>query len=166
MSELIDLEGIDLSNYDSSSRFSSMDDSLDNVKSNKLALQNISTKANFNDELIIYDENVLYNYKNYLSQYRVPIAIDEGFYYRPELLSEKIYGTPDLWYLILWMNDEIESPMDFDDSEVYVFDPNKINIINKIIESNKDKINQTQEEPQYVENLLIKEVVVSDNRVL
>jgi hypothetical protein len=56
--------------------------------------------------------------------------------------------------------------MDFDDSEVYVFDPNKINIINKIIESNKDKINQTQEEPQYVENLLIKEVVVSDNRVL
>lgn len=160
------METVNLDNYDSSSEYSSMTDSIIDSKENKLSLKNLSHRINYNNEMLLYDENIFYNYKNYLTQFRIAIEIDESFYYKPELLSKEIYGTPDLWFLIMWMNDEIQSPMDFNKPIIWVFDPEYINVLNKIIESNKEKLEKNKEEPEFVEDLTLKKVLISDNRII
>jgi hypothetical protein len=160
------LKPVDLSNYNSSSGFVTLDDSLEDAEDNKLNFMKISHKINYEDTMTMYDENILYNYRSYLYDFRIGLEITEDYFYKPELVSQELYGTPDLWYLVMWMNEEIASPLEFNNRYIWVFDPSKINVLNKLIECNKEKLEDNHLEPDYVEDLTIKPVVLSSSRFL
>lgn len=155
------MDTIDLSDYDSSEVYPHMIQSINNFKNNKLGLTNTSYLINFENKLLTYDENCLYRYRGLLSQNLINVKINETYYYKPELVAKKIYGTVDLSYLIMWFND-IPSVMEFNRPVVKAFNPMKFEMINTIIESERKKIIANNKEPQLVKNLIIKEVKIRE----
>ena len=71
------------------------------------------------------------------------------YIYRPKYLSLKLYGTIDLWHLILWIND-LTSATQFDKSIIYVFDPERIDILERIISIEKNRLRQNHENPEEI----------------
>ena len=73
------------------------------------------------EDLLVYDPiiTLLSEYKSYLllnSDYK---KLEEIYYQRPDKLSYDEYGTVDLWYLILYVND-VPSIMDFSVQNIYI----------------------------------------------
>lgn len=150
---------INLKVNDSSNQYVDMQNSINNARNNKLTLVNTSYKINYNNELVLTDENCLYRYRGLLQQYTIKYRIPEKYYYKPELVSLEVYGTVDLWYLILWMN-PISSVMEFNKPVINIFDPSKFHIINEIIEKEKESIKKNNKSPKYVEDLTLKPIIV------
>ena len=59
--------------------------------------------------------------------------------YRPKLLSYDLYGTTDLWHLILWINN-MYSVTQFNESSIYIFNPDKLNLLVRIINNETEDI--------------------------
>ena len=59
--------------------------------------------------------------------------------YRPKLLSYDLYGTTDLWHLILWINN-MYSVTQFNESSIYIFNPDKLNLLVRIINNETSDI--------------------------
>ena len=59
-------------------------------------------------ELIISSENLFNMYARYIAQFAVTYKVTDEYkkYYRfrPRLLSQDIYGTPDLAWLLMYLN--------------------------------------------------------------
>jgi hypothetical protein len=82
--------------------------------------------------------------------------IPDEYLYRPEALAESLYGTPDLFYIILLVNN-IASSTNFNKKSIKVLDPGS-NIINLIISTHMHQLNQQRANPYVVKDLTIKEV--------
>lgn len=145
-----------LSNNDSSN-FPDLKSSIENSKENRLEIRNMSIKVNIDDKLIINDENILAKYKNLISNYLIDINITDKELYHPEYVSKRIYGTNDLWYLVLMVNN-VSSMYNFSSKKIKVFDPTKIYILNEIIENNSKKLDRYKKDPIYLEDSTIKKV--------
>lgn len=52
--------------------------------------------------------------------------------YSPRRLSLVLYGTTDLWHLLLWINN-MKSNTEFTKKKIYIFDPEKLDLINDIL---------------------------------
>jgi len=82
-------------------------DNIERDKQNEISIRGIAREINFKNALVIQDpftiikENrtTLFNEGNLMD-----FVIPEERAYRPEAISELIYGTPDLWYIILMVN--------------------------------------------------------------
>ena len=84
----------------------------------KIELSKTATAGKFVNSLSRYINSKVYNYgddkkvtyetykrKQYAStSYDKYTVIPEGFAYRPDLVSQKIYGYPDSWWLIMEIN--------------------------------------------------------------
>ena len=73
---------------------------------------------------------------------KIKLTQDEQYTYRykPKKLSLVLYGTEELWFLLLRLNN-IGSEIDFKPKKIYVLDPSKLEILNKILIINEDYIN-------------------------
>lgn len=71
-----------------------------------------------NSSVIYYTENKLLTFKTYkkqptrLSQQDKYYVITAGYEYRPDLVSNKVYGIPDFWWRIMEANN-IKDIFDF-----------------------------------------------------
>ena len=155
---------INLNSYDSSDNYSSIESSLRAASDNILTIENLSHKVNFCNEFYVYDENILKQYKNYLSNFCIWLAIPENYYYKPELVAKKIYGSVDLWYLVLWFSN-IPSAMEFNQDPIRVFNPSSISVLNSIINKNRKAIRWNHKFPDYLDDLTLKEVKIKDTRL-
>lgn len=72
---------------------------------------------------------------------KVVLTSDEltKYKYKPKLLSYDLYGTEELWFLILRLNN-ICHEMDFTKKIIYLLLPNNIKVLNKILIINDDEI--------------------------
>ena len=84
----------------------------DRYDQNKVTLYRLT----LDERLIIQDITLFRTYRrfidNYIHQYRIPKNQRVFYQYRPDLLSQDIYGTPELAWMILILNDQ-ESPSKF-----------------------------------------------------
>lgn len=80
-----------------------MANSINNSKTNKIVLDNISNHYIFEDEVHM-SFSILRKYENIIRANTVKVPLPVEFYYRPEYLSFQLYNTTDLWYLILFVN--------------------------------------------------------------
>ena len=74
---------------------------------NGVSISKIARELNFKNALVIQDPfTILDEYRNFLlnEDNLDEIEVPEDRAYRPEAMSQKIYGTPDLWYIILIVN--------------------------------------------------------------
>ena len=58
------------------------------------------------DDLYIDDLSITLLIENfaYLKKESVRVSLDKKYYYKPDYLAKDIYGTTNLWFLILYMN--------------------------------------------------------------
>jgi hypothetical protein len=159
------MDSIDLSAYDSSESNIELNDSIKNGKDNTLNIENLSHKINFNNELVLYDENLLHQYKGYLSQYCTWLSVPESYYYHPELIAKELYGTVDLWYLIFWFND-IPSFEEYNKSKIKVFNPAYFSVINRLLQTNTSYLKSANSDPELINDCTLTKVRIKGNQVL
>lgn len=88
------------------------------------------------EDNIVYLDSVCYDkYRDLLigkSKY-IPLTTEEynKYRYNPKALSTEIYGTPNLYHLILWLNDTSE--FEFDTTNVRLITKSTLNSIFKTI---------------------------------
>jgi len=159
------MQPINLSRFDSTAGVANINNSLEKSNRNDLLLTNISRKINFNDDFYTFDYNVLEKYKNYLSQFLIKVQCPEQLYYHPEIVAKKIYGTVDLWYLVMMFN-PIPSVAEFNLPVINIFDPSKIQYINNIINTHQKEIKFNDAKPEYVEKHVLTPVRIKDTRLI
>jgi len=142
--------------YDSG-KFNNILESIEHSKSNKFLIENTSEIYNYNDTITLFSPHIFNIYKNLLSVYMDTITLDEKYFYKPELLSFDIYGTPDLWYLILWAND-ISTVTEFSKSEIKVINDKGLDKINTVIEAYKSRLNLNHEDPYVISDSTLKKI--------
>jgi len=120
---------------------------------NSLTLDNTNLKTNVNG-IIIPVQNILrQKYRGIILQNCIEIELDgatfEIYKYKPKMLSLKLYGTTDLWHMILWLNN-MTSVTEFKTKKLLLLDPDAMSTINKIIDREKDNLNANHENPDKI----------------
>jgi hypothetical protein len=141
-----------------SSNFADIQESIENSKENRITLSNISKTINFKGRIVINDNHILKDYEDFIMNNLVDYNIDEKSRYKPEYVSKEVYGTTDLWYLILWVN-RMVSASEFIKTNIKIFDPLQTKALNKIIERHSEEILESKDNPILVEDLTVKKVV-------
>lgn len=92
-------------------KYPKLDSSINNAKSNPLLLDNISNHYIFEDEVHM-SFSILRKYENILRNNLQLADFPKKYWYKPEYVSYAVYGTTDLWYLIMFVNNVYKN-MDF-----------------------------------------------------
>lgn len=166
MALLENLRTVDLSEYDSNDNNIYLDDAIEHGKENVMTIANITNQINFNNEFLTFDDGVLTEFKEYLRNYTVKLTnIDSKYFFRPDWVAKVLYGSSDLWYLVLIFNDEIPSALEFNKKEIIVYNPYYMDILNKLIKRFYEKKARKKEEIRFVPDLKLKEVRIKDRKL-
>lgn len=119
--------------------------SIEYSESNPLTFNNITKKINFKG-LFIMDEphNIFYRYKDALMSKMKYITIEKRMMGRPEAISESYYGTPDLWFLILWANNAFK-PEDLSRTSIKVIEFSQVEKIIEIALTFQSEIRENED---------------------
>lgn len=104
------------------------------MTTNDLSFKTVLT--NSIGEMFVVNMNLLFEkYYELLTDHTVVVTLSENEYlrykYKPKLLSKDLYGTYDLHFLLLKLN-HITSVVNFDFTELRVFNTNIIGLLNEI----------------------------------
>lgn len=146
-----------------SSNYIDLQSSINSTSGNAILLDNISDYYMLEDELIA-GFSFLTKYDNILKSGLQDYTLDSEYYYRPEYISNNIFGTPDLWYVILYVN-QMSSIQEFNIPTIKVPLSNTIEVINKLI-NYEDNISYSINEPKKIKRNLLKSLKADSDRVL
>ncbi|HQL12049.1 MAG TPA: hypothetical protein PK507_03455, partial [bacterium] len=147
----------------SSGHYPDMQTSVSSVPTNKVLLDNISNVYNYKD-IIQFPMSFLRKYENIIKANLQDYKIDKSRFYRPEYVSWDLYGTTDLWYLILFVND-LKSPMELNFTDIKV--PNSLyimEIMNKL--KTIDRVKSTHKDPIYIYQSLLKDINSPSEKII
>ena len=123
------------------------------MTSNQLSLKTVITNSS-GQKFVVNLFNLFEKYYDILLDNTVTVVLTEDEYlkyrFKPKLLSKDLYGSKDLYYLLIRLNN-IYTVIEFDFKEVKVFDTNIVSLLNEIM---------VLESENYIENELsvIKEI--------
>lgn len=104
------------------------------LTTDELSLKTIVTNSS-DEKFIVNLTPVFEKYYELLTDYAVTVRLTEEEYlryrFKPRLLSKDLYGTYDLHYLLLKLN-HITSVIYFDYTELRVFTPEIVSLLNEI----------------------------------
>lgn len=109
-------------------------------------LKAFSYLLNINDTVIpIY--SVLDSYMDFITPHSKLVKLTETeatkYKYDPKKLSLDLYGTMDLWVLLLKLN-RCSHPLNFVSKNVRVLDPDNLSILSKILQSESQRLNKNR----------------------
>lgn len=106
-----------------------------------------TTYVNRIGNMIIPTTSVFDSYMDFIIPITTPITLTEEefakYRMRPKALSYTLYGTVELWFLLLKIN-RMQSSMEFNKKEIRVIKPNQIDLINKILVFNKERLEKSR----------------------
>ncbi len=122
--------------------YSTIDELVDQIKGEDLSYRNLHTPVYIRyedrftgetDTFVIPYKSVIMDYMPYLRTCAVTLPFDEieqvKYRYKPKRLSNKLYGTPELWSALLELNNMV-SIIDFNLSKpVKVFEPRQFKVL-------------------------------------
>lgn len=131
---------------------------IDIGKESKLTTNDLSLKTvvtNSNDNMFVINMSSIFDkYYEILLDHAVTVTFDEEDYlkyrFKPKVLSQDIYGTKDLHFLLLRLNN-ITSVAQFDFKEVKVFEKSIIKLLNEILILEED--NYTDNEIEIIKKI-------------
>lgn len=110
--------------------------------------QDTTCYVNRIDDMIFPTTSVFDSYMDFIYPLCVNVQLSTDEYYqykmRPKALSYTLYGTIELWTLILKLN-RVQSSMDFDKKIVKVLDPSKTDILTRIMTYNRQRLDNSKE---------------------
>jgi hypothetical protein len=128
--------------------------SVEHASTNKLTLTNISEKVSI-DGVVMDDQVILLEYMDFIMNNLVDYTVGPEAAHRPEVIAQRIYGTADLWYLILWANDAPSKVEFTPGNTIKAYDPQKMEVLNSILEGAKKRIALSREEPLVIPDITI-----------
>ena len=100
-------------------------------------------------KLLINFENIMIKYMPELKDLKVKVTLSNEEYskykYNPKLLSYDIYGTTELWFLILEAN-ELHTISQFNSKTLYLFQTDILNKAARILNLEVDNKNYNEDE--------------------
>jgi hypothetical protein len=127
---------------------------IDTGKYNSLTLDN-TTLMSQKEDIIFPASNILRDkYRGVILQncMEVTVTSDElyrKFAYKPKALSYTLYGTTELWHLLLWINN-MSSTSQFNKRRFLIFLPTSSYILQKIINREQAKIDANKLTPDEI----------------
>lgn len=104
------------------------------LNTDELSLKTIVTNS-LNEKIVVNISCVFEKYYELLTDHAVTVTLTNEEYlryrFKPRMLSKDLYGTYDLHYLLLKLNN-ITSVIYFDFTELKVFKPEIISLLNEI----------------------------------
>lgn len=129
-----------LSSFDSG-LFPDMLQSIEHYKQNPINIDNTSSLIIKNGIAFKDFFTVFERYQDAISKTLISIKFENRWTYKPKLISKELYGTTDLFYIIMMVN-KIASLFQFKDmTTIKVINPSKLDILAEIINSHEDEIN-------------------------
>lgn len=134
-----------VNSYTTISSLSEYEDQL-NLSYNKLFLK---SKIDADNNTLIVNSTLLTNkYYEYIQRSVVTLTMTNNEYmkyrYQPKLFCSDMYGTTELWALLLQINN-FNSVTDFKHKKIKVFSPDIFNIINEILINEEKNILENYE---------------------
>ena len=121
-----------------------------------LHLKEVDIKIN-GEKIILLSDSILDKYTDVLNEYLVTKTLTDSEYnkyqYNPKLLSYALYGTVELWFLILYAN-QLCSVTQFHINPVKVYSSGVIKVIQSILNLEKPVIDANEEEVKKALNSL------------
>lgn len=146
-----------------SSKFSTLNSSIQDALTNKITLDNIGTHYIFEDEVHM-SFSILRKYEHLIRANTEYVDVPVGYYYRPEYLSNYLYGSTDFWYLILFVNN-MTSPSEFIKDKVLAVNPKFIEHFSKIIDGEM-KMKDSKKNPIPIYKHILKSLNAPSKQVL
>jgi len=99
--------------------------------------------------IILMDDNLLDKYRGDLKQYETLLKLskeeEKKYFYNPKYLSYELYGTTELWYTLLDLN-EIYSASQFCINPMKVYTGGVLSAITEILNIERDVIDNNNNE--------------------
>ena len=111
--------------------------------------------TNANKKMLLNFNSLVLKYMPELQEIKIKITLSNEEYakyrYNPKYLSHDIYGTTELWFLILEAN-ELHSVRQFDSKTIYLY---RVDIVEKMTRIlNLETVSKNYNEDQITESLL------------
>lgn len=118
------------------------------ITSSSFFLKQVFSSEN-NRKMIVNFNNLIIKYMPELKEIKVKVTLSNEEYakykYNPKVLSYDIYGTTELWFLILEAN-ELHSITQFDSKTIYLFRTDIVEKLGRILNLEIDTKNYNEEE--------------------
>lgn len=118
------------------------------VVSSAFFLKQVFSSAN-NRKMLLNFENLIVKYMPELKNIKTKVTLSNPEYakykFNPKVLSYDIYGTTELWFLILEAN-ELHSITEFNSNVIYLYNPEIIDKLIRILNLEVDSKNYNAEE--------------------
>lgn len=110
--------------------------------------------CNYKDETFTIEfGSILDNYRDYFERYLVDSDVPESMYYQPAAFAEKLYGTPDLDFLILYFA-KMVSLFEFKKPKIKVLPKHKLLEINRLFVEYKSVVDNSYKNPtKFIEEI-------------
>lgn len=131
-------------------------------KTNRISLNKLSDWFLLEGQSIL-GMPILKRYEHILKADLVDYSLSSEYHYKPEYLSNELYETTDLWYLLLFVND-MATIDEFNKPVIKVFDTNTINALNRIL--NSDDNISVYEDPKDIKKHYMKNLNEKSDEVL
>lgn len=124
-------------------------DLINDGRRNQYNIKNCSIMTRIGDDLLNIGGVVFDKYIDFIKantvQVKLTLEEQNTYKYNPKKLSLLLYGTEELWFLILRLNN-VGSEIEFKPKKVSLLDPSQLDLLNKILIVNDDLITQNHEE--------------------
>ncbi len=122
--------------------------SIDTMTFKKMYMQEVM-EFNSGRKIIVNSESLIDRYVNELADYKMKLSMTDEekrkYRFNPKSLSFDLYGTTELWNLLLHAN-EMFSVAEFEtmDDDVYVYSGSVLQFINKVIDLEKNYVDYNE----------------------
>jgi hypothetical protein len=113
-------------------------------RNSEFSLSKTSIIENISDMKYPVD-NILNKYMSILKNYFINVTLTDEemtkYSYQPKKLSLDLYGTIELWFLLIRINN-LTSISEFNKKKIKIFHPDYLDILNKIMIKEKDYLDK------------------------
>ena len=141
--------------------YASISDAITSGKDYSLSYVNASLWFKFNGVLMQEPVTVFQKMQGFFEGRTITIDMPSDVIFKPEYLSKRLYSTPDLWWLLLFLN-KCKSHKEFNRATVTVLNPEFIDEMLSFLNNISPTINKNRESARTIQDndLTIKEVIL------
>jgi hypothetical protein len=88
-------------------------------------------KCQYLQSMEVYYKNIIADYRDYFDDLLVEIDLDPKYKYKPNLFAAEKYGTPDLYFMVLYLAN-VTSAIDFVGPKIKMLPVSKIDLFNRL----------------------------------
>lgn len=136
-----------------------LDKSLVSAAINPIVMSNLSLWLTTSGVILQDPRSILDRYFDAFTEVTYKFDVDEQLYYKPETVAQSVYGTTDLWYVILRLNG-MRSHMDFTRKQIKLTDPAIVNrVLGEIVKAYTVILADSHKAPKEIEDLTIHKIL-------